>query len=186
VLIASSLLLLAIVSALVAFRGWPELGVAEDGAQGLLVEESRAPVSVSEVRVERDGDADRSTSTRSGERSSRDRREGDERGDGRADEKTPGGNGPGAGDSPSAGDQGAAEQGGVAVPEVPQPLPGGTTNRVRNGLNETTQNLTNTVGGLNPNLTAPLNQTGEALGQVVTTVPESGTAPLPGVDVRLP
>jgi hypothetical protein len=198
VLIASSLLLLALVSAIVAFRGWPELEAAEGSPPGMLVDQDRAPVPVATLEV--DGEARRLTRSAEARGQSSDR--GSRAGDGESD---PGGtnrNGiaPEHGGSSPQGDQGGGRPGdptaGVrdSVPSVPTvggTLPDGTTDNVRKGLSDTTEdtvnNLGNTLNGVDPNLGSPLSGTGTEVGNTLEeSIPESGSAPLPGVDVKLP
>jgi hypothetical protein len=193
VLIASSLLLLAIVSALVAFRGWPELGAAQGAAPGLLIEETRAPVGVATLEVggdarelarSGDGGADRTT---------------DSDGEVAPDGSTPGGSNPEPRGVPEGqsqpgggrGEGGTTVTGAAPVPEVDSPLPGGTTDNVRNGLSDLTDGVSkgvgDTVGGVNPNLGAPLTGVGEEINTTLDqTLPKSGAEPLPGVGVKLP
>ena len=192
VLIASSLLLLALVSAIVAFRGWPELEAHDETTPGLIIDEAREPVEVSEVRIDDDRDVRDAPGSRSG--SARER-------GGDRDESSPGDGGTGGGGSdptgraPGGGGRSdswsPAEGVGVApaVPDVPQQLPR-TTDDVRNGLSDlterTTKGIGDTLGGVNPNLGAPFTETGRQLGGALETVPGTGSEPLPGVPLTLP
>jgi hypothetical protein len=187
VLVASSLLLLAVVSALVAFRGWPDTGFAENISSLVVDEPGRVEVD-GPVQVAQNAPVAAAAVAQSPVPGT----------------AAAGGAVPGslatAGDVRSFPSTGGVPvlngpDGGAGFRGDPDPSPGGTdptptnqppggllpetpltpqVNRVARGLGDTTQGLTDnlgqTVGQLNPQLGQTLTQTGRTLAELLRSL----------------
>jgi hypothetical protein len=175
VLITSSLMMLAFVSALVAFKAWPGAGL-DDAVRGLLVEQRQQPVSVEDVGAPTDrGDTRGSRDTR---RSSSGERARSRAGEPKAVERTaprptqpaPGGGGQG-GDAPA--DGGPTAQTPVSSPSIPSTPTIGGGGDVGGALGGAGDQLI----GSTPQLGAPVAEDpGVPLSGVVETLGGVGTS----------
>ena len=178
VLVATSLVLLLVVSALVAFDGWSGHDVSDDVDEMSVAQaEPRVQVGPEQVAADAAPAAAAVSDAPAGAPADGD--------DAPAGDDAPDGDGGGVGGT--APDQNAGG-GGTAQPAVPADVPDSVTvdpGQVQDGLSGTTREVTGNVGqtldSVAPGSGTTVTETGEALSEIVESLPD---VPAPTVEVK--